>query len=122
MEVGEHEFDEENIPQLEDMVSLWGGLAEVDKTSGLIRILHYTTQELFERAQHRWLPDADPEIRECVMYLSYTVFASGSCHADIDFEDRLHVNPFYNYAALNWGHHAHEALSLHQERYEFLRS
>ncbi|KGQ02961.1 Ankyrin-3 [Beauveria bassiana D1-5] len=123
VEFGEHEFDEENITQLEDMISVCGGLAEVDKSSGLIKIVHYTTQEFFERTHHRWFPDAESRnTRVCVTYLSYTVFASGFCHTDTDFEDRLHVNPFYNYAARNWGHHAREALSLHQEVYEFLRS
>jgi hypothetical protein len=42
----------------------------------------------------------------CVTYLSFDVFGSGLCQIDGEFEERLRSNPFYDYAARNWGHHA----------------
>jgi hypothetical protein len=41
VEVGERELDEDNIPELEDMVSACAGLATVDEQSRIIRLVHY---------------------------------------------------------------------------------
>ncbi|KAH7231610.1 nucleoside phosphorylase domain-containing protein [Fusarium redolens] len=45
VEAGKSELDEDNIPQIEDLVSVCAGLVTVDKESGIIRLVHYTTQE-----------------------------------------------------------------------------
>ncbi|KAH7231109.1 hypothetical protein BKA59DRAFT_409338, partial [Fusarium tricinctum] len=110
VEVGEPEFDEENLPQIADMVSVCAGLVTVDEESNIIRLVHYTTQEYFERMQTNWFPNAQADITAvCVTYLSYTVFESGFCGTDEEFEERLQLNPLYDYAAHNWGHHARTA-------------
>jgi hypothetical protein len=49
VEKGESELDEENLPEIEDMVSVCAGLVTVDEKSEIIRLVHYTTQEYFER-------------------------------------------------------------------------
>jgi hypothetical protein len=49
--VGESELDEDNLPEIEDMVSACAGLVTIDKESDIIRLIHYTTQEYFERTQ-----------------------------------------------------------------------
>jgi ankyrin repeat protein len=116
VEVGESALDEENLPQIEDMVSVCAGLVAVDKESKIIRLVHYTTQEYFERTQNHWFPNAETDITAiCVTYLSFHVFKSGFCQTDAEFEERLRLNQLYNYAAHNWGHHAREALALCQE-------
>ena len=43
------ELDEDNIPDVEDIVSVCAGLVTVDEESNIIRLVHYTTQEYFER-------------------------------------------------------------------------
>jgi hypothetical protein len=45
----------------------------------------------------------------CITYLSFSVFESGFCQTNNEFEDRLRLNPFYDYAAHNWGYHARAA-------------
>ncbi|KFY91698.1 hypothetical protein V500_04517 [Pseudogymnoascus sp. VKM F-4518 (FW-2643)] len=45
IELGESSLDENNIPQIEDMVSVCAGLVTVDEESEIIRLVHYTTQE-----------------------------------------------------------------------------
>ena len=45
VEVGESALDEENLPQIEDIVSVCAGLVTVDKESKFIRLVHYITQE-----------------------------------------------------------------------------
>src|SRR2546421_11945908 len=47
---------------------------------------------------------------------------SGFCQTDSEFEDRLRLNPLYDYAAPNWGIHAREALTLCQQVIGFLES
>jgi ankyrin repeat protein len=110
VEIGEPSIDEDNFPDLEDMVSVCAGLVTVDETSNIIRLVHYTTQEYFERTQKDWFPNAETDIaKACITYLSFDVFKSGFCPTDEKFEARLQLNPLYNYAARNWGHHARAA-------------
>ncbi|KAI9774751.1 MAG: hypothetical protein M1839_001618, partial [Geoglossum umbratile] len=84
VEVGERELDEENLIQIEDMVS-----------------------EYFERTWTTWFPDAQTAITKvCITYLSFDTFGTGFCPTDEEFEARLELNPLYDYAAQNWGYHA----------------
>ncbi|KAH8586052.1 ankyrin repeat protein, partial [Bisporella sp. PMI_857] len=107
VEVGEVELDQDNFPQIEDMVSACAGLVTVDEESGTIRLVHYTAQEYLERTQKQWFPNAETDItRICVTYLSFNTFESGFCQTDDEFEERLRSNQLYDYAAHNWGHHA----------------
>jgi hypothetical protein len=63
------------VPQIEDMVSVYAGLVTVDEESNIIRLVHYTTQEYFERTQRKWFPNAETDIIAiCVTYLSFRVF------------------------------------------------
>lgn len=110
VEIGSTELDQDNLPDVEDMVSACAGLVTVDKESDIIRLVHYTTQEYFERTQQDWFPDAEADITEiCVTYLSFSVFESGNCLGRYEFEARLRSNPLYNYTAHHWGHHARAA-------------
>lgn len=110
VEIGSTEFDSDNLPEIEDMVSACAGLVTVDKESNIIRLVHYTAQEYFARTQQDWFPDAEADIAEvCVTYLSFSSFESGRCLQDDEFKARLRSNPLYDYAARNWGHHARAA-------------
>ena len=110
VEVGDSELDEENIPQVEDIVSVCAGLVTIDKESGIIRLVHYTTQQYFERTQQKWFPNAETNITIfCVTYLLFDAFDSGRCQTDTEFEERLQLYQLYDYAAQNWGHHARVA-------------
>ena len=112
VEIGESKLDEDNVPQIEDMVSVCAGLVTVDGESGIIRLVHYTTQEYFQRTQKRWFPNIETDITIiCVTYLSFRVFESGFCQTH-EFEERLRSHPLYDYAAHHWGHHAREALLI----------
>jgi ankyrin repeat protein len=123
VEVGEPKLDEENLPQIEDVVSVCAGLVTVDEKSRIIRLVHYTTQEYFKRTRERWFPNAETDITKvCLTYLSFHAFESGFCQTDAEFEERLRVNQLYDYVAHNWGNHAREALTLCQQVVGFLES
>jgi hypothetical protein len=51
VEVGESELNEDNLPQIEDIVSVCAGLVTVDEESCIIRLVHYTAQEYFKQTQ-----------------------------------------------------------------------
>ena len=122
VEVGESKLDELNLSEIEDIVSVCAGLVTIDEESGIIRLVHYTTQEYFERTQSQWFPHAQTNITTtCVSYLSFDEFESGICQNDEEFEQRLQSNTLYDYAAHNWGHHAREASASCQGVIEFLQ-
>jgi hypothetical protein len=115
-------LDKKFVPEIEDLVSDCAGLVTVDKESNIIRLVHYTTQEYFERTWISWFPDAQRDIAmTCLIYLSFDTFQTGFCPTDEDFEARLQSNPLYDYAARNWGHHA-RAASEEQLILSFLKS
>ncbi|TGJ80228.1 hypothetical protein E0Z10_g8546 [Xylaria hypoxylon] len=121
VEPHELELDKDNLPQIEEVVSVCAGLVTVDEESSIVRLVHYTTQDYFVRTQSEWFPDAQLSITTvCTTYLSYQNFANGYCQTDKKFEERLRLHPFYHYAALNWGHHSRK-VSACQNIVSFLR-
>jgi hypothetical protein len=121
VEVGQAELDKENLPEIEDIVSVCAGLVTVDEESGIIRLVHYTTQEYFKWTRERWFQNAETDITNvCITYLSFHAFESGFCQTDVEFEERLRLNQLYDYVAHNWGSHAREASTLCQQVVGFL--
>ena len=110
VEVAEAKLDEDNLSQIEDIISVCAGLVTVDEESNIIRLVHYTAQEYFERTRKTLFPRAESDITiTCVTYLLFDEFESGVCRNDKEFEQRLQSNKLYDYASHNWGHHAREA-------------
>ncbi|KAE8419716.1 hypothetical protein BDV36DRAFT_130998 [Aspergillus pseudocaelatus] len=121
-EVDEPDLDD-NLPQIEDIVSVCAGLVTVDEESDIIRLVHYTTQEYFNRTKEEWFPTVESDIATtCVRYLSSSSFESGCCETHGKFKERLRLHPLYDYAARNWGHHA-RLISIEEveEQHSFLR-
>ncbi|TVY33521.1 Ankyrin [Lachnellula occidentalis] len=113
IEIGDSKLDETNIPELEDIASVCAGLVIVDEESNIIRLVHYTTQEYFERTHQRWFPEAQAGIaNSCLTYLAFDAFEAGPTPTGDGFDARLRSNALYEYAALNWGHHARLAASI----------
>jgi ankyrin repeat protein len=106
VEIGESEFDEDNLPDLADMVSVCAGLVTVDEQSNIIRLVHYTTQEYLERTQCVWFPEAHCDIgTSCVAYLLLDVFKEGQCRTYEGLKARFRNYPLFEYAGLFWGDH-----------------
>ena len=109
-EISDSVLNKDNLERTERMVSVCAGLATVDEESGIIRLVHHTAQEYFERTKERWFPDAESEItKTCITYLSFSDFNTGLCTTDEQFEVRIRENALYRYEAENWGHHARAA-------------
>ncbi|KAH8659428.1 hypothetical protein BGZ61DRAFT_433523, partial [Ilyonectria robusta] len=120
---GKRVLDPGDLPQPADMVSVCAGLVTSDHQSDLMRLVHYTTQQYFDERRETLFPNAESDITvTCVTYLSFNVFESGFCQTDEKFEERIRLNPFYDYAAHHWGDHAREAPTLCQEAIDFLET
>ncbi|KAF3918221.1 Ankyrin-1 [Dactylellina cionopaga] len=110
VEVGEHKLDEDNLPEVKKMVSLCAGLITVDEESNVIRLVHYTTQEYFQRTWEKWFPEAQTDITErCITYLSYDIFKKILSLPYHDIMTIFQSNALYIYAAQNWGYHARKS-------------
>jgi ankyrin repeat protein len=107
VELDEEELDEDNIPDVEEIVSVCAGLVTVDEESNVIRLVHYTTQDYLKGIRETWNPSAQYDIAStCLAYLCFKTFRSGSCASDEEFESRLEQNTFLDYSARYWGEHA----------------
>jgi ankyrin repeat protein len=116
IELDEIELDEENLPELEDIVSVCMGLINVETTSNTIRLVHYTAQEYFDRTWRTHFPDGPERIAlACATYLLFDAFQTGHCHTDEEYESRLHENTLFDYSARYWGYHARVANSDEEE-------
>ena len=124
------ELDEENMPDIEEMISVCAGLVTVDERSSVIRLVHYTMQEYFEQTLSSWLPGAEQaHTKTCLTYLGFKAIVSRpwyrgpSLQHESSYDDNIdpdgpwkawsylttevcHDNPFLQYAASHWGAHA----------------
>lgn len=124
MKIGDSKVDEENLPEIELVISVYAGLVTVDEESNDIRLVRYTTEECFERTQITWFPNAQRDIaRTSITYLSLNTFEAGFCETSDKSQKRLEQNPLYDYAAHNWGDHARVSSTLEgQLTLDFLKS
>lgn len=113
VKAGNSQLDDDDVPQM--MVEVCAGLVTMDEETSIIRLVHHTTQDYFNKTRQKWFPEAESDITTtCVTYLSFDTFKSGFCHTEAEFEHRLRSNPLYEYCALNWGHHARKASTSNQ--------
>jgi hypothetical protein len=104
---GDVNFDEDALPDQDILVSVCAGLVTIDQESNIIRLVHYTTQEYFERICTTRFPYAQSRIATtCLLYISFDAFAEGYCRSYQEMEARLHKYPLLEYAAQHWGDHA----------------
>ncbi len=91
---------------MEDITSVCAGLVTVDEESSIIRLVHYTTQEYFERIRLEWNPSAQEEIAVAYLTcLSFDTFRTGSRANDESFEQKLADNVFFDYSSHYWSEH-----------------
>ncbi|EPS42586.1 hypothetical protein H072_3388 [Dactylellina haptotyla CBS 200.50] len=106
VETGTKELDRSKIPAIVFLVSKFRGIVTIEQTSGIIRLVHHTAQEFFDRTWMSWFPRADLIIGySCLTYLLYDDFKAGVCGTTEGLAKRMEEYALYNYAANNWGNH-----------------
>ena len=98
------EFDPENLLSPRSLVDVCAGLVVIDPRSQTIRLVHYTTQEFFNKERLHLFENTENDISmACLTYLSYNNFTGFSSERLIS--ETLRLYPFLAYAALNWVFH-----------------
>lgn len=70
VEVGNSKLEKESIPRVEDMVSVCTGLVTVDQESNVIRLIHYTAEQYFDKRREAWFQtDSRTHSVDCVLLL-----------------------------------------------------
>lgn len=106
IELETDDLDEDNIPSIEEVISVCMGLVVLDKHSENVRLVHYTTQEYLERTRCKWIPEAESEIASmCLTYLAYEAFRDGGYTVGRDIDARIQNYPLLPYLAQSWAIH-----------------
>jgi hypothetical protein len=107
LELDESRIDEDGIPDEDLLVAVCAGLVTVDEGNNVIRLVHYTTQQYFERIRDQRFPHAQIAIAQaCLRYQSLDIFTDGYCRQPRQLHRRLQTYPLLQYAAQHWGTHA----------------
>ncbi|PNP50225.1 hypothetical protein THARTR1_09056 [Trichoderma harzianum] len=95
-------FDEDMIPDMDDLVAACTGLAVLDDTSNVVHLVHKSAAEYFERTSSRWFPRANEKMAFiCLRYLQI---------AEVKPEETIGEQaPFFRYAKANWCYHSTES-------------
>ena len=72
VEPEESEFDPENLAEEGDLIAVCAGLVTMEPESRIVRIVHYTAQDYFEKIKDSRWPEARRTIAAtCLAYISY---------------------------------------------------
>lgn len=95
-------FDDILSPQ--SLTDVCAGLVVIDPRSQIIRLVHYTTQEFFDRERQNLFADTEHEISKvCLTYLMYDV--ASVLPTDDYLSETLSSYSFFGYDALHWFSH-----------------
>src|SRR5437667_2513163 len=122
---GDTDIDEEAFPDEELLVSVCVGLVTIEPESNIIRLVHYTTQQYFDRVCMNKFPDAQISIAStCLTYLSLDIFAETCLSTDQKIKIWLDKYCLFKYAAWHWGEHARKAPEegIKQQALKFLQT
>ena len=104
---GQPTFDEDAMTLESTLVSVCAGLVTIDPKSTIIRLVHYTTQEFFEKIRDSRFPTAQADITlTCLTYLSFdhpAYFLFG--RRSDEYRVSSNKTPFLAYAAKYWPDH-----------------
>ncbi|KAH0538022.1 hypothetical protein FGG08_005383 [Glutinoglossum americanum] len=100
--------DEGDLTGEDILISVRAGTVTIDQESNIIRLVHYTAEEYFKRIRLQRFRNARRNIAvTCLTYPSFDIYDKGWCSTDEMLGTWLQQNPLLEYAALNWGYHAH---------------
>lgn len=109
VEIGEPEFDEMNITDIGEMISVCSGLVVLDETSNIVKLGHFTAQEYLKRTSKSWFADVNEFLTDsCLTYLSFNSF-DDSCLAQGVPQVQQKEYPFYQYSAHELGTHLRQS-------------
>ena len=106
VEADKGSLDVENLVDIEELISVCGGLVAVTAESNIITFIHTTAGEYFRDQCDVRMANGQLTIAStCLTYLCFDRFADGRCANDEALQQRLKENPFLDYASRFWGIH-----------------
>lgn len=101
------ELDIDNLLPSRSLVDVCAGLVVIDPRSQIIRLVHYTTQEYFDKERLELFKNAEVDIsRASLTYLSYDI--AKIAPSDEIVSNAIRSHPFLTYASLFWFLHVGE--------------
>ena len=109
VEIGETDFDPENVPSIGTLLDCCQGLITVDAEASTLRLIHYTVQEYL--CSHPGLFSIPHSIlaETCLTFLNSQLVKSLTPDSLPDPQGM----PFLKYSARYWGTHTNRGLSDH---------
>lgn len=102
-----HHLDADNLVRPQLLVDVCAGLITIEPETKVVQLVHFTTQEFFNKNGGLHFPDVPAKIAgTCLTYLLVDEFDGGPCFGKDSLRTRLDQYPFYKYAASHWGDHA----------------
>ena len=103
-EEASHKLDTDNLLSSGSLVDVCAGLVVIDPGSQIIRLVHYTTQEYFDKNRRQLFEGAEVDIsRACLTYLCYDFAAE--MPNNVKISDVMLTHFFLGYASLFWISH-----------------
>lgn len=117
-------FDRDNLRDVEILISVCAGLVTVDRTSHTIRLVHYTTQEYFERRREQYFPGGHMKMASiCVKYLRFVLEGNLNLATFFKHDTKRQkggLYPFFLHAVHGWAFHTAQSSCLNQDVLDFL--
>lgn len=110
VEIGQPLFDETNITDIEEMISVYSGLVVIEENSNLTKLVHFTAQEYLKRTRNSWFTGVYHFLTDtCLTYLSFDNFDDSSL-TQVDSQVQREGYSFYQYSAHEIGTHLRQSL------------
>ena len=98
---GAHDLDTDNFLSPKYLVDVCASLVVIDAGSQIIRLVHYTAHEYFDKERPQLFGNAEVEIsRASLTYLSYGI--ANATPSDEMISEVMLSHPFLAYASLFW--------------------
>jgi len=107
VEIGETDFDQENVPPIGTLLDCCQGLITVDAEASTVRLIHYTVQEYLCNYPGLFIKPDSVLSETCLTYLNSQQFKKLASHCLADRESMA----FLKYSARYWGTHTRKDLS-----------
>ncbi|KAF0318128.1 ankyrin repeat protein [Colletotrichum asianum] len=120
VDTNQNEVDYENIRDVDVVLSVCAGLVTIEDESMIIRLVHYTAQEFFQRASETYFPGYHAIMASiCVKYVCI-VYHSPGYRDRFNLWDKSSSYPFLSYASHGWGYHTVQGCCLCKDVETFL--
>ena len=112
VEAGTTDFNPDNVPSIQTLVSCTLGLITIDEQSSTVRLVHFTLQEYLSAHPNLFITPHSKMAEICLTYLNF----QSVCQFPTTASATLPTAPFLHYASCYWGSHARKEMAENVKR------